>query len=205
MGRILRNIRSITPMSRIGRNFLVSSMRIYGNFLPSVLLGRIYGKFRTTNSYALSIYNCLELVKMNSNTKEHQIKLDVRDYECDMADRVNNSVYYNYLEHARHSMLKSGGIDFAELARQSIGLVISKAEIDFVRSLMSGDSFAVKTKIFRASKLRFEFHQEIYRESDKQLIARAKITGTPINSLGRPKLTPELEALIVPMCQTLTE
>ena len=142
---------------------------------------------------------------MNVEIKEHQIALDVRDYECDMADGVNNSVYYNYLEHARHSMLKSGGIDFAELARQRIGLVVVKAEIDFVRSLMSGDRFIVKTKIYRASKLRFEFHQEIYKESDSQLIVRAKITGTPINPSGRPKLTPELEALIVPMCQSLSE
>ena len=140
---------------------------------------------------------------MNVEFKEHQITLDVRDYECDMADGVNNSVYYNYLEHARHSMLKSGGIDFAELARQKIGLVVVKAEMDFLRSLMSGDRFIVKTKIFRASKLRFEFHQEIHKESDSQLIVRAKITGTPINSVGRPKLTPELEALIIPMCQSL--
>ena len=142
---------------------------------------------------------------MNVEIKEHKITLDVRDYECDMADGVNNSVYYNYLEHARQSMLKSGGIDFAELARQRIGLVIVKAEIDFVRSLTSGDRFIVKTKIYRASKLRFEFHQEIYKEADSQLIVRAKITGTPINSSGRPKLTPELEALIIPMCQSLHE
>jgi hypothetical protein len=55
MGRILRNVRSITPMSRIGRKFLDLPMRIYGNFLPSVPLGRIYGKFLTTNSYTASI------------------------------------------------------------------------------------------------------------------------------------------------------
>jgi hypothetical protein len=42
----------IISMSRIGRNFLKLSMRICGNLLPSVLLGRIDGKFFTTNSYA---------------------------------------------------------------------------------------------------------------------------------------------------------
>lgn len=142
-----------------------------------------------------------QIEKMNVETKEHHIKLEVRDYECDMADGVNNSVYYNYLEHARHSMLKAGGIDFAELARQRIGLVVVKAEIDFIRSLMSGDSFTVRSKLYRASRLRFEFHQEIYRNSDAQLIIKAKITGTPINAMGRPKLTPELEELIIPLCQ----
>jgi len=57
---------------------------------------------------------------MNDHNKEHVIHMEVRDYECDMADGVNNSVYLNYFEHARHSMLKTRGIDFAELARKKL-------------------------------------------------------------------------------------
>ena len=136
------------------------------------------------------------------NYYTHEITMEVRDYECDMADGVNNSVYMNYLEHARHSMLKQAGIDFAELARQRIGLVVSRAEVDFLRSLMSGDKFVVKSFIRRASRLRFEFNQEIYRLVDNTLILKAKITGTPINAEGRPKMPPELEELITPLCVT---
>jgi len=138
----------------------------------------------------------------------HEITMEVRDYECDMADGVNNSVYMNYLEHARHSMLKQGGIDFAALARQRIGLVVRRAEIDFFRSLMSGDRFVVKSFIRRTSRLRFEFNQDIYRLPDNVLILKAKIMGTPINADGKPKLPPELESLIIPLCsspETVTE
>lgn len=39
----------------------------------------------------------------------------VRDYECDLQGVVNNAAYLNYLEHARHEMLRLSGIDFAEL------------------------------------------------------------------------------------------
>ncbi|HEY0635636.1 MAG TPA: acyl-CoA thioesterase [Gammaproteobacteria bacterium] len=142
---------------------------------------------------------------MSSDKKQYVIHMEVRDYECDMADGVNNSVYFNYLEHARHSMLKAGGIDFAELARQRIGLVVLKAELDFIRSLMSGDKFSVHSRLFRKSKIRFEFHQEIYREYDNQLMLKAKILGASVGANGRPGLPAELESLIVPMCSELPE
>ncbi|RYY73844.1 MAG: acyl-CoA thioesterase [Gammaproteobacteria bacterium] len=130
-------------------------------------------------------------------------ELEVRDYECDMADGVNNSVYYNYFEHARHSMLKESGIDFAELARKRIGLVVTRAEVDFKRSLMSGDKCVIKSVVRRTSRVRFEFTQEIFKLPERILIATAKIIGVPINSDGRPKLPPELEPLILAMCSPL--
>jgi acyl-CoA thioester hydrolase len=130
----------------------------------------------------------------------HECPMEVCDYECDMADGVNNSVYFNYLEHARHSMLKQYGIDFAELVRQKVGLVIARAEIDFVKSLVSGDTFYVRTSVSRVSKLRFEFSQEIINKRDDSLVLKAKITGVPINAEGKPRLTPELEKLVAVMC-----
>ncbi|HWV15667.1 MAG TPA: acyl-CoA thioesterase [Cellvibrio sp.] len=140
-----------------------------------------------------------------SEIKVYAKELEVRDYECDLADGVNNSVYYNYFEHARHCMLRDNGIDFAELARRKIGLVVARAEIDFKRSLVSGDKFVVKTILRRISKLRFEFTQDIYRLTDNQHMVSAKILGTPINAEGRPKLDPELERLVTPLLTPIKE
>jgi acyl-CoA thioester hydrolase len=139
---------------------------------------------------------------MNENRKDPIVftkEMEVRDYECDLADGVNNSVYYSYFEHARHCALREIGIDFAELARQRIGLVVASADIHFMRSLMSGDRFVVKTIIRRISKLRFEFTQNIYRLPDNQHMVKAKILGTPINAEGKPSLSPELESLVLPL------
>ena len=57
------------------------------------------------------------------------LELAVRDYECDLQGVVNNAVYQNYLEHARHEYLKSIGIDFAALTLQGINLVVTRVEM----------------------------------------------------------------------------
>ena len=61
--------------------------------------------------------------------KTYLFKIDflVRDYECDLQGIVNNSVYQNYLEHARHQFLKTVGLDFSLLFQQGITLVVTRA------------------------------------------------------------------------------
>lgn len=110
----------------------------------------------------------------------------VRDYECDMQGIVNNSVYQNYLEHARHEYLLSKGVDFAELARQKINLVVLRAELDYKLPLVSGDEFYVEVRVEQSSRVRFDFIQNIYRKRDNKLMLAAKITGTSLNERGRP-------------------
>lgn len=121
------------------------------------------------------------------------LEMDVRDYECDIQGIVNNAVYQNYLEHARHAYLKQLGLDFAEYARQGINLVVVRAELDYKQPLMSGDRFRVGLNMERESRIKFAFHQDIIRLSDEKLMVRGKIIGTALNPNGRPKIPTELD------------
>ena len=127
------------------------------------------------------------------NQAEYTLELAVRDYECDIQGIVNNSVYMNYLEHARHEYLKSTGIDFASLAARKINLVVVRIEADYKSSLLPGDLFSVSVKVERISPLRFCFIQEIRRIVDNRLIIQAKVIGSALNAYGRPELPKELE------------
>ena len=124
------------------------------------------------------------------------IEMAVRDYECDMQGVVNNAVYQNYLEHARHEYLKSIGIDFAALTARGINLVVIRAEVDYKLSLTSGDRFLVEVAVERISPVRIGFRQHIYRLPDRKTVVRALVTGTALNNNGRPQLPMELDALL---------
>ena len=120
---------------------------------------------------------------------------EVRDYECDMEGIVNNAVYMNYLEHARHAFLKHNGFDFATLTQKGLQLVVIRIEADYLYPLRSGDSFYVTTNVERISKLRFGFSQNIFRTPDDKPILKAKVIGTSLNAEGKPAYFAELENL----------
>ncbi len=124
------------------------------------------------------------------------LEMAVRDYECDLQGVVNNAVYQNYLEHARHEYLKEIGIDFAALAAEGINLVVTRAEIDYKASLTSGDTFVVEVRPERISPVRIGFRQDIYRLADRKAVVKALVTGTALNAKGRPQLPEALKDIL---------
>ncbi len=124
------------------------------------------------------------------------IQLAVRDYECDIQGIVNNAVYQNYLEHARHEFLKQAGVDFAEYAKKGIHLVVVRAELDYKSPLKSGDTFIVDLKLERESKVRFAFYQNVLRIADNRVMVKGKIIGTALNQRGRPEIPAALNRII---------
>lgn len=104
----------------------------------------------------------------------YTLPLKVRDYECDIQGVVNNSVYQNYLEHARHEFLESIGSNFKKLHEEGIDAMVSRIEIDYKTSLTSGDEFEVRLNIEREG-LKLVFNEDIYRTSDNKLCAKGKV------------------------------
>jgi acyl-CoA thioester hydrolase len=124
------------------------------------------------------------------------MEMTVRDYECDMQGVVNNAVYQNYLEHARHEFLKSIGIDFADFTARGINMVVTRVEIDYRLSLKSGDCFVVEVSPKRISPVRIGFRQRISRLPDKKTVVQALVTGTALSATGRPRIPEELDSLL---------
>ena len=123
------------------------------------------------------------------------LPMDVRDYECDIQGIVNNAAYLQYLEHARHRFIKTRGLDFAQLTKQGIHLVVVRSEVDYKSPLRSGDAFTVGLNIERTSLVRFGFLQDILRVPDKKLMVRAKVICAAMNDAGKPILPKVVDTL----------
>ena len=121
----------------------------------------------------------------NFADKPFELEFSVRDYECDLQGIVNNAVYQNYYEHARHQFLLGKKIDFAGLHNEGIDLIVSRVEIDYKFSLRSGDLFLVTVTTRREGHLRLIFEQDIFKLPENKLVSHAKVTGVGLNH-GRP-------------------
>lgn len=111
--------------------------------------------------------------------------ISVRDYECDIQGIVNNSVYMNYLEHARHQFIKTMGIDFAALHLQGIDPVVAKAEMNFRSSLRPNETMRIFTSMQKDGRFRYLFIQKIVRLPGHELVMDAVITAAIVKA-GRP-------------------
>ncbi len=121
---------------------------------------------------------------------------EVRDYECDQQGIVNNAVYQNYLEHARHQFLKRSGLVFAELIKSGIYLVVVRAEVDYKSPLRSGDAFEIGLTMTRLSPVRIGFFQDIHRMPDRKLMLASKFVCAAMDARARPIFPKVLERLL---------
>mgnify|MGYP003533288975 FL=1 len=99
----------------------------------------------------------------------HEMK--VRDYECDLQGIVNNANYQHFMEHSRHELLDSLGVNFGKFHEDGIDAMVGKITIEYKIPLRSGDKFVVGINLERKGP-KIIFYQDIYRLSDGKLCTK---------------------------------
>lgn len=85
-----------------------------------------------------------------------ELKMKVRDYECDLQGIVNNANYQHYIEHTRHEFLSSVGVSFAQLHQQGIDPVVARLAL-------------------RKEGIKYVFVQDIYRLPDLKPVIKSTV------------------------------
>ena len=126
----------------------------------------------------------------------HELKLKVRDYECDLQGIVNNANYQHYLEHARHEFLLQAGISFAQLHQEGTDAVVARLNMQFKTPLTSQDEYICRLNI-KKDGIKYVFLQDIFRLPDEKLCVRAQVDTVCITN-GKLQTTTPLDHLLEP-------
>lgn len=123
-----------------------------------------------------------------SASNEHQCELRVRSYECDRYGHVNNAVYLQYLEFARHEFMKWARISVDGLTKTGHSILVSKVCIQYRRPALFDELLVICTRPVRKRRTSGVFHQEVYHGN--QLVADADVTWVCVDSRGVPAVLP---------------
>lgn len=104
----------------------------------------------------------------------YELRLKVRDYECDLQGIVNNANYQHYIEHTRHEFLRSENVSFADLHNRGIDAVVARLTMAFKTPLRSGDEFVSKLAL-RKEGIKYVFVQDIFRLPDMKPVLRSTV------------------------------
>ena len=137
----------------------------------------------------------MRILKDNRKRYCFIMDMEVRDYELDCEQIVNNANYLHYMEHTRHKFCRQAGIAFIELHNQGIDAVVKKLEIEYVSSLRSGEQFISALNI-RRDGARFIFDQVILKP-DGSIVTKAVVTIVILKD-GRLSRGDEVAELFAP-------
>lgn len=104
----------------------------------------------------------MRLIKDSKKKYCFIMDMEVRDYELDCEQIVNNANYLHYMEHTRHKFCADAGVSFNEMHLAGYDAVVRKIEVEYIRSLRGGESFISCIKLERKGP-RFIFHQDIIK------------------------------------------
>ena len=116
----------------------------------------------------------MRILKDNNRKYCFIMDMEVRDYELDCEQIVNNANYLHYMEHTRHRFCTDAGLSFIQMHNQGIDAVVRKIEVEYKTSLRGGDTFISSLRLERKGP-RFIFHQDIIR-SDGEMCAEGVVT-----------------------------
>ncbi|WCN04013.1 acyl-CoA thioesterase [Streptomyces sp. M92] len=117
------------------------------------------------------------------------VPVTVRGYETDTQGHLNQSVYLNYAEHARWSLLEAAGIRQADLVARGVGPVALETTIRFHRELLAGDEVEVTCAFEWGEGKTFRIVQ-VVRKADGTVAAEIEGVGG-LMDLRERRLLPE--------------
>ena len=116
---------------------------------------------------------------MNKSTFQCRVYYE----DTDLAGIVYYANYLKFIERARSEGVRNLGLDQNILSKDhGIVFAVRKVEADYLKSAKFDEFLLISTELQKKTRVRLNFSQEIYRDSD--LIFRANLVIVPLSVAG---------------------
>jgi acyl-CoA thioester hydrolase len=115
--------------------------------------------------------------------KVYRYRLEARGYELDSYGHVNNSVYLNYMEQARWSLIREAGL-MDRLVNSGKKIVVVETNIRYMKEIRLFDQVIVETRV-KIEKPYLVFKHRLLSESSRPF-ARSTVKTIFLDELSSP-------------------
>jgi YbgC/YbaW family acyl-CoA thioester hydrolase len=119
----------------------------------------------------------------------YQCTLEVRGYELDSFNHVNNAVYLNYYEHARWEIMKESGI-IEYFKKSGNFLVVVETLVKYTREIKLFDNLEIKTSINKKGPY-LCFYHEMFQSGTNERVSKATVKTLLLDKKRTPIDIPE--------------
>jgi len=117
-----------------------------------------------------------------------EMSVSVQPADIDQQNHVNNTVYVRWIQEVATAHWNTAA---PSPARDEIGWVVLRHEIDYKSPACRGDEVMLRTWVGKATRVTFERFTEMRRKSDGDLLAQARTVWVPISpQTGKPTRVP---------------
>ena len=104
--------------------------------------------------------------------------------DTDASGRVYHANYLKYLERGRSNLIYQSKYNYQELLKKfNIIFVVKNLNINYLRPAFFEDLLEVKTSINQLSRVKLNFNQKIFRNTE--LLVDAEVIVMPVNIEGK--------------------
>jgi acyl-CoA thioester hydrolase len=107
-----------------------------------------------------------------------EMPIAVQPADIDRQNHVNNTVYVRWVQEIATAHWNANA---PVPARDDIGWVVLRHEIDYKAPVCLGDEIVLRTWVGQASRATFERFVQVLRQSDRKILAEARTLWVPID------------------------
>lgn len=119
--------------------------------------------------------------------------LEVRSYELDVYNHVNNAVYVEWCEHGRSRLLQDKGYDYIKVIEDwNVHFMTVRTDITYKKAFKINDRGTVTTTVEKFGNTSITIAHRITRNDEKEpaIVAKVVIVFTDADT-GRPTPVPD--------------